>query len=102
MKRGTGTLTSEESKDQKEISKAPGLGNKGIRKLKTIASIFTPETRSPRLQVLRQHVYKSGTGALSNERESESIENLLRTSKTDSKDTEQNLRSKDKQELLMT
>ena len=48
-----GTFTSEESKDQKEIGKAPGLGNKGMRKLKSIASIFTPESRSPRPNALR-------------------------------------------------
>ena len=72
-----------------------------MRKLKSIASIFTPESRSPRPQVLRQHVFKSGTGALSNQRETESIDNLLRTSKNDSKDTEKSLWSKDKQELLM-
>ena len=99
--RVTGTFTSEESKDQKEIGKAPGLGNKGMRKLKSIASIFTPESRSPRPHVLRQHDFKSGTGALSNQRETESIDNLLRTSKNDSKDTEKSLWSKDKQELLM-
>ena len=100
FKRGTGTLTSEESKESKEISKIPGLG-KNVKKLKTIASIFTPENRSPRPKNLRKHSFKSGTGALSNEQES--IENLLRTSKTEtnSKETDQNLLSKDKHGYLI-
>ena len=100
FKRGTGTLTSEESKESKTISRALGLG-KNVKKSKTIASIFTPENKSPNERKLRNNLFKSGTGALSNEQES--IENLLRTSKTDtnSKETDPNLLNKDKHGYLI-